>query len=265
MNKTVLITGGAGGIGREFCKLFARDGYRVVVFSLLQHELDELGQLLQQQTPGCTYVPVQMDLSTPDAASRIHAWLKEQKITLDVLVNNVGFGLFGEHVELDVDRLAKMLVVNNSLMSQLCVLIGNDMKQRGRGNILNVASLAAFAPMPFFAAYSASKSYVLSFSVSLARELREFGVHVTCLCPSTTRTQFLDTAQGKHQSGQGITRFVSASIATPASVALAGYEGMNKGKRIVLPTPALNLQSFIIRVLPLRMMAWFVYLQAKRA
>ncbi len=265
MSKTVLITGGAGGIGREFCKLFARDGYRVVVFSLLQHELDELGRLLQQQTPGCSYLPVQMDLSAADAASRIHAWLQEQKITLDVLVNNVGFGLFGEHVELDAERLGKMLQINNSLMSQLCVLIGRDMKRRGRGHILNVASLAGFSPMPFFAAYSASKSYVVSFSAALEQELKEFGVGVTCLCPSTTRTQFLDTAQGKHQSSQGITRFVSASIATPASVALAGYDGMNKGKGIVLPTSALTLQSIIIRLLPLRLMAWFVYLQAKRA
>lgn len=265
MTKTVLITGGAGGIGREFCKLFARDGYRVIVFSLLQNELDELGQLLRAQTPACDYLPVQMDLSAPDAAARIQAWLRERQISLDVLVNNVGFGLFGEHVELDADRLGKMLTVNNILMSQLCVLIGQDMKQRGRGHILNVASLAGFAPMPFFAAYSASKSYVLSFSASLARELQEFGVHVTCLCPSTTRTQFLDTAQGRHQSGQGITRFVSASIATPASVAQAGYEGMLKKKLIVLPTPGLRLQSVLIRHLPLRVAAWFVYLQAMRA
>lgn len=265
VSKTVLITGGAGGIGREFSKLFARDGYRVVVFSLLQQELDELGGLLRQENPRCEYLPVQMDLSEPDAAQRIHDWLKAQRISLDVLVNNVGFGLFGEHVEIEVARLGKMLAINNSLLSQLCVLIGGDMKRQGRGNILNVASLAGFAPMPYFAAYSASKAYVLSFSTSLGRELAEFGVGVTCLCPSTTRTQFLDTAQGRHQSSQGITRFVSASIATPASVALAGYEGMKRGKRIVLPTAPLSLQAFIIRALPLRVAAWFVYQQARRA
>lgn len=167
VSKTVLITGGAGGIGREFSKLFARDGYRVVVFSLLQQELDELGGLLRQENPRCEYLPVQMDLSEPDAAQRIHDWLKAQRINLDVLVNNVGFGLFGEHVEIEVARLGKMLAINNSLLSQLCVLIGGDMKRQGRGNILNVASLAGFAPMPYFAAYSASKAYVLSFSTSL--------------------------------------------------------------------------------------------------
>lgn len=265
MQKTVLITGGAGGIGREFCQLFARDGYRIVVFSLLQPELDALGLLLRSLYPDCDYLPVQMDLSEPDAALAIEHWLTQKGIEVDVLVNNVGFGLFGEHVELDVKRLGQMLTVNNQLMTQLCMLIGKRMKQRGRGNILNVASLAGFAPMPFFAAYSASKSYVLSFSVSLAQELQEFGVNVTCLCPSTTRTQFLDTAQGQHASGSGITRFVSANIATPASVALAGYEGMLKHRRVVLPTVPLNLQSMLIRVLPPQLTAWFVYQQAKKA
>ncbi len=265
MQKTVLITGGAGGIGREFCKLFAMDGYRIVVFSLLQHELDELGTLLARDIPGTTYLPVQMDLSEPDAAVRIQAWLVEHHICLDVLVNNVGFGLFGEHTELDVARLGKMLTVNNTLMSQLCALIGQDMKRRGGGHILNVASLAGFAPMPYFAAYSASKSYVLSLSVALGQELQAHGVKVTCLCPSTTRTQFLDTAQSRHTSTQGITRFVSASIATPASVARAGYEGMQKGKRIVLPTLPLSLQSMLIRVLPPQLTAWFVFQQANRA
>lgn len=259
MTKTVLITGGAGGIGREFCQLFARDGYAVIVFGLLQQELDDLGSLLQRQVPGSIYMPVQMDLSEPDAALRIHRWLHENAIKLDVLVNNVGFGLFGEHVELDHARIGQMLAVNNTLMTQLCALIGSDMKQRCRGRILNVASLAGFTSMPYFAAYSASKAYVISFSISLARELKDFGVQVTCLCPSTTRTGFLNTAQSRHASSHGITQFVSKSIATPASVAMAGYRGMQQGKLIVLPTLWLRLQSIYLRLVSPRLMAWMVH------
>ena len=119
MTKTVLITGGAGGIGREFCKLFNNDGYNIVVFSLLQDELDQLGNDLKAQRNDVVYHGVQMDLSQPDAAERIVQWLDQENITLDVLVNNVGFGMMGEHVEQDSQTLERMLTLNNILLSKL--------------------------------------------------------------------------------------------------------------------------------------------------
>jgi len=158
MTKTVLITGGAGGIGREFCKLFNADGYRIIVFSLLQDELDALGHDLKAQRKDVDYRGVQMDLSQPGAAEAIMQWLDQERIELDVLVNNVGFGMMGEHVEQDSKKLERMLTLNNILLSKLCMLVGQTMKARGRGKILNIGSLAGFCPMPFFAAYSASKA-----------------------------------------------------------------------------------------------------------
>ena len=259
MTKTVLITGGAGGIGREFCKLFNADGYRIVVFSLLQEELDALGQQLQSQRPDVDYRPVQMDLSQPGAAEDIAQWLEQEAIELDVLINNVGFGMMGEHVEQDSQKLERMLTLNNILLSKLCMLIGAKMKARGQGKIMNIGSLAGFCPMPFFAAYSASKAFVINLSASLHEELKPYGVQVTCFCPSTTKTAFLDTAASKHKSSSGIREFVSAQIATPEDVAKAGYKALNQGKRYALPSLSVTLQSIWIRMMPLRAIASFVY------
>ena len=262
MTKTVLITGGAGGIGREFCKLFNADGYRIVVFSLLQEELDALGNDLKAQRPDVEYHAVQMDLSQPGAAEAIMQWLDQQQLDVDVLVNNVGFGMMGEHVEQDSQTLERMLTLNNILLSKLCMLVGARMKARGEGKIMNIDSLAGFCPMPFFAAYSASKAFVINFSASLHEELKPYGVQVTCFCPSTTKTAFLDTAESNHKSSSGIREFVSAQIATPEAVAKAGYQALNKGKRYALPGLSVTLQSIWIRIMPLRAMANFVYKQS---
>lgn len=253
--KTVLITGGAGGIGREFCKLFAKDQYRVVVFSLMQSELDELGEVLEKETPGCVYMPVQMDLSAENAAIYIVQWLKDHEITLDVLINNVGFGMFGDHVGLDVEQISKMLALNNTLLTQLCTLIGNDMKRRGHGYVLNVASLAGFTVMPYFTAYSASKSYVINFSIGLAQELEGTGVQVSCLCPSTTKTGFIDKAESNQESAQGIAGYVSKKIDTPDRVAKAGYRGMFQGKRMIFPSLWVKLQALSLEVFPAQLIA----------
>ena len=262
MTKTVLITGGAGGIGREFCKLFNADDYRIIVFSLLQEELDALGNDLKAQRPDVEYHAVQMDLSQPGAAEAIMQWLDQQQLDVDVLVNNVGFGMMGEHVEQDSQTLERMLTLNNILLSKLCMLVGARMKARGEGKIMNIGSLAGFCPMPFFAAYSASKAFVINFSASLHEELKPYGVQVTCFCPSTTKTAFLDTAESNHKSSSGIREFVSAQIATPQAVAKAGYQALNKGKRYALPGLSVTLQSIWIRIMPLRAMANFVYKQS---
>ncbi|MCH8544477.1 MAG: SDR family NAD(P)-dependent oxidoreductase [Alcanivorax sp.] len=265
MTRTVLITGGAGGIGREFCKLFNADGYRIVVFSLLQDELDALGQDLKAQRPDVDFHAVQMDLSQPEAAEAIVDWLDRQNIALDVLVNNVGFGMMGEHVEQDSQKLERMLTLNNILLSKLCMLVGAHMKVRGQGKILNIGSLAGFCPMPFFAAYSASKAFVINLSASLQEELKPYGVQVTCFCPSTTKTAFLDTAQSKHKSSSGIREFVSAQIATPEDVARAGYAALNRGKRYALPDLFVTMQSIFIRMMPLGAMANLVYKKSVKA
>jgi short-subunit dehydrogenase len=261
--KTVVITGGAGGIGREFSRLFAKDGYRVVVFSLLAEELKALTQELRQTAPHAEILSHQIDLSQPDAAEKVMAWCDNRSIEIDVLVNNVGFGLLGEHVELDLARVERMLTLNNLLLTKLTLLVGRKMKQRRRGHILIVSSMVGFSPAPFFAAYSGSKAYALAFSVAVARELKDYGVTVSCLCPGTTRTQFLDTAQTAVESARGITRFVSAYTVTPDVVAVAGYRGLFAGKLIIVPNVFLTIQSVFLRCLPMRWVSGFVHRQAR--
>ncbi len=257
--KTVLITGGAGGIGREFSKLFARDGYRVVVFGLLPDELESLGAELRRLTPGADVLTHQIDLAQHDAAEKVVAWCQNRSIQADVLVNNVGFGLLGEHVQLDPGRVEQMLSLNNLLMTKLTLLVGRQMQARRSGHILIVSSMVGFSPAPFFAAYSATKAYALAFSVAIARELEVHGVSVSCLCPGTTRTRFLDTAQTAIESAKGITRFVSAYTVTPDVVAAAGYRGLFAGKLIIVPNLFLSIQSVFLRCLPMRLISWFVH------
>jgi short-subunit dehydrogenase len=264
-SKTVVITGGAGGIGREFSKLFARDGYRVVVFGLLADELAALGEELAAINPAAEVLVHQIDLAQPDAAEKVAAWCANRSIVIDVLVNNVGFGLLGEHVEIDLARLEQMLMLNNLLLTKLTALVGRQMKARGGGHILVVSSMVGFSPSPLFAAYSGTKAFSLAFSIAIARELKPHGITVSCLCPGTTRTRFLQTAQTSSASAKGITRFVSAYTVTPEVVAAAGYRGLFAGKLIVVPNTFLWVQTVLLRCLPMRWVSWFVYRRAVAA
>jgi short-subunit dehydrogenase len=263
--KTVVITGGAGGIGREFSKLFARDGYRVVVFGLLAEELTALGEELTAINPAAEVLAHQIDLAQPDAAEKVAAWCANRSIAIDVLVNNVGFGLLGEHIEIDLARLEQMLMLNNLLLTKLTAVVGRQMKARGSGHILIVSSMVGFSPSPLFAAYSGTKAFSLAFSIAIARELQPYGVSVSCLCPGTTRTRFLQTAQTASASAKGITRFVSAYTVTPEVVAAAGYRGLFAGKLIVVPNTFLWVQTVFLRCLPMRLVSWFVYRRAVAA
>jgi short-subunit dehydrogenase len=261
--KTVVITGGAGGIGREFSKLFAKDGYRIVVFSLVPRELESLTEELRNLAPTIEILTQAMDLAQPDAAEQVVAWCQARAIQIDVLVNNVGFGLLGEHVELDVGRVQNMLFLNNLLLTKLTLLVGKQMKLRRSGHILIVSSMVGFSPAPFFAAYSGTKAYALAFSVAIARELGTYGVSVSCLCPGTTKTQFLETAQSKIESSRGITRFVSAYMVTPDIVAAAGYRGLFAGQLVIVPNLFLQIQSLFLRCTPMSLVSWFVHRRAQ--
>jgi short-subunit dehydrogenase len=264
-SKTVLITGGAGGIGREFSKLFVRDGYRVVVFGLLAEELEALGEELRAINPAADVLTHQIDLAQADAAEKVTAWCTNRSIVIDVLINNVGFGLLGEHIDIDLTRLEHMLMLNTLLPTKLTALIGRQMKARGSGRVLIVSSMVGFSPAPLFAAYSGTKAFLLAFSIAIARELKPYGVTVSCLCPGTTRTRFLQTAQTPSASAQGITRFVSSYTVPPEVVAAAGYRGLFAGKLIVVPNMFLWVQTLLLRCVPMRLVSWFVYRRAAGA
>ena len=187
--KTVLITGASSGIGREFAHLYAEDKQDLIIVSRSEKELWNLKVELQKKHKIHVTV-ITGDLSKQGAAQELYKKIKAGKLTIDILINNAGFGDFGETVEMEAERVRAMLNLNILTLTELSILFGCAFKKRRSGGIINVASTAGFQPLPYLNAYSASKSYVLSFSEGLAKELEDHGVVVTCLCPGMTTTNF---------------------------------------------------------------------------
>ena len=189
MTGTALITGASSGIGLELAKLFARDGYELVLVARRVERLEELGRELTQRH-GVRCHTISVDLAQPDAAAEIVRRLEGAGPAVDVLVNNAGFGVLGPLATTEPETAGRMIRVNIEALTQLTRALLPGMLARRRGRILNVASTAGFAPGPLMAVYYATKAYVISFSEALAEELRGTGVTVTVLCPGPTRTEF---------------------------------------------------------------------------
>lgn len=228
--KTAVITGASGGIGMELARQFAMRGYRLILVARSEDKLWRLAEDLNRLYGIGTEV-IRMDLMQPGAGEAL--WRAVQEVTpqVDVLVNNAGIGDAGDFAQEDPQAIARMLQLNVITLTTFtrCVLPGMLARQRGR--ILNVSSLAGFQPGgPGMAVYYASKSYVLSFSRALNRELRGSGVSVTVLCPGATRTGF-EAAAGAEQ-----TRLFQWSKPMAArEVAEAGYRGLMRGRVVVVP------------------------------
>jgi short-subunit dehydrogenase len=224
--ETVLITGASGGIGEEFAKLFASRGCGLVLASRNGEKLTKLAGSL-----GVRAETLAIDLSSAAAPVELQSFLDSRKIEIDILVNNAGFGTFGAFAASDVAAELAQIQLNVATLTHLTRLLLPGMIRRGRGRILNVASTAAFQPGPFMAVYYATKAYVLSFSEALANELKGSGVTVSCLCPGPTRTGFMARAK----MGNPETLSKKSVMMEAAVVARRGYDGLMKGKRLIIP------------------------------
>jgi uncharacterized protein len=233
-----LITGASGGIGAELARLLAADRYDLVLVARDAQALDRMAGELRTRH-GVSVRTIAADLARPGAAERLWADLGDAG-GVDVLVNNAGVGLHGPLAEVDPSRLQDMVLLNVATLTALTRLALPPMLGRGRGRILNVASVAAYQPGgPGMAAYYASKAYVLSFSRGLARELLGSGVSVTALCPGPTATGFATRADA------GPTRmYRRTSGPDAAAVALAGYRGLMRGRMVVIPGLMTKLIAF---------------------
>jgi hypothetical protein len=249
--RTALITGGGFGIGRELCRLFHAAGFNLVVVSLLTEELTKIKSELDARSSGQEVIVYQIDLSAPDAAFQVVKFCEEKKINVDVLVNNAGFGLAGRVVDQPLNRLIQMMGLNLVTTTILCNAFGGKMREHGFGMILNVASTTSFQPLPFWAVYAGTKSYVSSFTQAIASELRPFGVIVSCLYPGITRTKFLDTA-GLHHSTQrwSVGSMIHKFAMNPMNVARTAFTGLMCGKRRIVPGLINKLHFFFIQLVP---------------
>jgi uncharacterized protein len=244
MSKIALITGASSGIGHDLCPLFAADKYDLVIVARNKSKLEEIsGQLTKQYQ--INVIPIVMDLSLTDSADMLFAEIKKRLLEIEILVNNAGFGLLGEFATADYQRLNEMMSLNMITLTKLTRLLVPEMLGRGSGKILNVASTAGFQPGPLMAVYYASKAYVLSFSEALANELKGNGVTVTTLCPGPTETLFQEVA-GANKT----LLFSKANMMSSSKVALAGYRGMLKGKRLVIPGFRNRLLVVLTKFLP---------------
>ncbi len=241
---TALVTGGAGGIGFELCKLIAADGYDLVLVDMNETGLNRAARELEAST-GVQVTTIVKDLSATHAAREIVEELNSREIQINLLVNNAGFGLSGRFIEISLESQLNMLQVNINTVVALTRLLLPGMLNLENAAILNVASIAAFQPGPYMSAYFASKAFVLSWSEGLANELQGTGVTVTTLCPPPTDTGFARRAG----SGSSIA-FSKKVMATPESVARDAWDGLKKKRVIVLPSFLNKLAVFTQRFLP---------------
>ena len=228
--KTALVSGASSGIGLELARLLAQDGYGLVLVARRREKLAQVAAELEgAHAIRATVLP--RDLSRPEAPDEVFEALQADSVAVDVLVNSAGFGLYGRFGEIDTAAACDLLRVNIVALTHLTRRFLPGMVERGAGRILNVASLAAFMPGPMMATYHASKAYVLRLSAALAEELRGSGVTVTALCPGYVRTGFED------RSGLRIdeVRLSRLGVMDAAAVARAGYRGMMRGRRVVVP------------------------------
>lgn len=232
-----LVTGASGGIGKELSLILARNGYDLVIVARRQKELEELRNMITSQYTRDVEI-IACDLTDISAVELM-------PIDVDILINNAGFGDLGPFVDCDPDKQIRMIDLNVRTLTAITRKILPEMVSKGKGRILNVASVAAFEPGPLMSVYYATKAYVLSFSEALHEELRGTGVTVTALCPGPTNTGFAKAA-----NADGTNLFKEATGANVVKVAEYGYKCMMRGKAVAICGLTFKLSIFLVRLLP---------------
>jgi short-subunit dehydrogenase len=222
---TTLITGASSGIGEVFARKLAARGRNVLLVARSEDKLITLcNELGRSNSIRAQYVA--LDLSEPDAAERLFAEAEKRSLTIDLLINNAGFGSMGEFSQLDLARELNMIDLNIKSLVELTYKFLAPMRERKQGAIINVASTAGFQAVPFMATYAATKAFVLSFSEALWEENRPFGIKVMALCPGVTETNFFEAARGKKPPAR-----VSQ---TPEEVVDTALKGLSRGKSHII-------------------------------
>lgn len=235
----VLITGASSGIGKEFAKEFAKKDFDLILVARREELLQNLKEEIEKEySVNCDYIALDL-LKDVD---ELYEYCKSQNHEVNILVNNAGFGDFKDFLDADINKLMDMIELNNKALVKLTYLFAKDMKEVGYGHIINVGSVASFVPGPHMAVYYATKSFVLSFSLALREELKNFGVRVSTLCPGPTDTPFWEVANGKS--------FKNAFTRSSKQAAKTGVEMFLKNKPYSIDGSIYKLAINATRLLP---------------
>jgi len=242
-DRAAIVTGASSGIGEEFARILVDRGHQVVLVARSADRLGEIGARL-----GAKAHPLPADLSQRTERASLLDRVTALGLTPDILVNNAGLSTLGLVAESDPEKELNLVEVDVAAVVDLCSRILPGMVERHRGAVLNVASIAAFGPLPGQAAYGAAKAFVLSYSHSLRGELKGTGVSVTALCPGPVDTGFGEAAGfSKEEAESALPRVMWVPA---AEVAKAGIDGLAAGKAVVVPGRVNQVASSFFRVAP---------------
>ncbi len=239
--ETALITGASGGLGENFAQIFAQKKYNLVLVARSEYKMKNIAQELESKYKIKTTVLAQ-DLSKPNSAEKIYNEVKNRDIKIDVLINNAGFGKIGAFKDEKLNTLTEMLNLNITTLTELIALFLPEMIERNKGKIMNIASTAAFQPLPNFSVYAASKAYVLNFTEALHYELKDTNIAVTAFCPGPTHTGF-----AKRANAETLSLFKNAM--NSKEVAKIGYNALMNNKMYKIAGFMNKLMAYSSRLL----------------
>lgn len=249
-SSTALVTGASSGIGAEIARQLAKLGANLILVARSEDKLEALASELRPL--GIQIYVIPLDLAEIDAGQQLENEINTRSLAIDLLINNAGFGDFGDFWERPHQEISEMIQVNITVLTELMRRFLPEMVKRGRGRVLNVGSVASFMPGPRMAEYFASKAYVLHLSEAVNEELRSgghTGVSVTSLCPGPTSTNFDAVAGMKNSTLNSDTR-AELSRLPVEYVARQGIEGMIRGQSVVIPGRINQIQAFLPRITP---------------
>ncbi|AXJ02391.1 hypothetical protein CYPRO_3157 [Cyclonatronum proteinivorum] len=244
-NTIALITGASSGIGREMALQLAALGSKPVLVARRKDRLEQLADEIKTKF-GIESLILASDLSKPHAAAALYSAVQEAGLKPDILINNAGFGFQGGFLKGDARTYHEMTMLNMTALTELTYFFLPAMVEQKKGGILNVASMAGFAPIPYFAVYAATKSYVNSFGCALWHEMKDCGVHVTTLCPGPVQTEFFEVSGAKPQD------LPVRNIQTAREVSETGLKALSKNEMLVPTSTTLKVMSKISALVPLK-------------
>lgn len=242
--KLVLITGGTSGIGYELARLFARDGYNIIIVARDDQELRDTSTQLKDDF-GAEVFSISKDLFEPESPFELYEEVTSRGLQPDVLVNNAGQGLFGLFVDTDIRKELSIIQLNISSMVVLTKLFLNDMVQRGEGKILNLSSVASKIPGPYQSVYHGTKAFVQSFTEAIRSEVKDSGVVITALLPGATNTDFFNKAEMQDSK-----IVQDGKLADAATVAKDGYNALMNNDDMVISGFQNKIEIAMSNILP---------------